>query len=579
MPGPAEPRFVALGPIGAAPQSRAFLGYETDGERALWPVVAIWVPTEVQEDPDRLAQLVEDTRRAAEIDHASVLRVLGCERLDEGFARVVELADGETLRRVLEGVRRAGRPGLSPAVAARAIADACAGVHHVHELGQREGNVRARLHGAIRPETLIVGFDGHTKVSGYGALAVAPRDAFGARLSSRYLYLSPEEVEGGASAADRRGDVYAMGVALYEALSGQTPFLLSDPDFEAHVLSVPPPPEPLSRVPPVLREIVLQALAKSPGERFATVGQLGAALTSFGCAPHEEVARDLDRLFPEDGDARAARARMLEAVGLGPPPWPRPPAAKPAPPAVKAAPAAAPTPLAPTPVPAEVAPAPMVAAIAPSPPVAPPAPVAAAVAPPPAPAPSPKPPAAKGTRAAGSRAKAPDPDATDDIGGRRHMAPALILSALAGAGLVGGVGYFGFGPRAAAPPAAPRASPPALPAAPLTATPLVPAGSPLGSDDDLDRDDRPLPTPPVKRRPAPKPRPPARNAGMEITAPSGSRIFLDGRPVGVAPVSPLHFTSGSHHIKVLMGKAKFERQFFAQQGETLTLEVHPTESP
>ncbi len=577
MAPPSASRFVALGPIGSSPQSRAFLGYERGEAGPRWPIVAIRVPAELLEDPDRLEQLVEDTRRASEIDHPNVLRVLGCEPFEESWARIVELADGETLRRVLEGVRRAGRPSLSSAVAARVVADACDGVHHVHELGQREGNVRARLHGALRPETLLVGFDGRTRVSGYGALAVAPRDAFGARLGPRYLYLSPEEVEGGAAAADRRGDVYALGVVLYEALTGRTPFLSSDPDLERRLLSEPAPVEPLSRVPPVLREITLQALSKSPGERFSSAGQFGAALRSLGTAPAEEVARDLERLFPRDGDARAGRASLLASVGFGPPPWPRPepavaaPAPAPAPISPAAAYHAAPPPpvepplappaepprAPPTPPPASPPSAPAATMPSTTPPiVAPPragAPAPASAAPHPEPGPAPRPPA--------SPSPAP-----------RSMAPALFLAALGGAAVVGGAVFLPGLLRKPAQPA-PAPSP-----APLVAAPLVP---PQGAPTEEPEDAEPIPTPRPRPRPKarPKPRPPALNAGMEITAPAGSRVFLDGKAIGRAPMAPLRFMAGTHRIEVLMGKAKFERRFSAQPGETLTLEVHPTEAP
>ncbi len=93
-------------------------------------------------------------------------------------------------------------------------------------MGQAEGNLRRRLHGGLRPETLLVGFDGITKVTGYGALAVAPRDVFGARLSPRLQYLSPEELEGGPIAADRRSDVYGLSLILYHTLSGRLPYLI-----------------------------------------------------------------------------------------------------------------------------------------------------------------------------------------------------------------------------------------------------------------------------------------------------------------------------------------------------------------
>ena len=68
-------------------------------------------------------------------------------------------------------------------------------------------------------------------------------------------------------------------------------------------------------------------------------------------------------------------------------------------------------------------------------------------------------------------------------------------------------------------------------------------------------------------------------AGMELTAPAGSQVYLDGKSVGVAPLATLQFYAGHHTIKVKMGKAIFERPFDADDNETLTLDVHPEEVP
>jgi hypothetical protein len=67
---------------------------------------------------------------------------------------------------------------------------------------------------------------------------------------------------------------------------------------------------------------------------------------------------------------------------------------------------------------------------------------------------------------------------------------------------------------------------------------------------------------------------------MELNAPPGSQIMLDGRHVGTAPATrTLHFFEGHHVIRVTMGHAVFERQFDAAPGETLTLDVHPEAVP
>ena len=66
------------------------------------------------------------------------------------------------------------------------------------------------------------------------------------------------------------------------------------------------------------------------------------------------------------------------------------------------------------------------------------------------------------------------------------------------------------------------------------------------------------------------------HASMEITAPSGSQVFLDGKLKGHAPLPALRFFEGRHDIRVKMGRSTFDRQFTAEAGEALTLDVRPT---
>jgi len=612
-------RFIALGPLASGPTSRAFLGYETGAQGPAWPVVIIWVPDDIAEDPDRIQQLKEDTERAAQIDHPNVIRVLGCELLDEGYARVVEFADAENLRSVL-GAASERVAEIPVPVLDRIIADACAGVHHVHEMGQAEGNVRGRLHGALRPETLMVGFDGVTKVTGYGALAVAPRDVFGARLSPRLQYLSPEEIEGGPGAADRRSDVYSLGLTLYQGISGRLPFSIQDPDFEQRVLQGEISLGPLGRAPPLLREVVQKALERNPANRFPTAKLMQQALESLGTADRAEVARFLALLLPEMNAERSDRRSLLTSVGFREP-WPRAQArprsrrqkaaiVTPAP--VAAAPP--PRPVAPTPAPAlvELTPLPLVSPVTPGP-------VAAAE---PAVRPAQPRPPSRAVPTSAPLPEAPARGASSFLVG--VIGGAVVVLAIVGAltlwRLPAVMRRLASSVNAVV---APEAPPAALPSVPRPkVTPLSAAAVPP----------EPPPEPPPPPAPAllelsSQPRlqvfvdgqakgmtpltvsvPEGEHkvrfrdraqgidvgrtvyahegehvkegvhvnpAAMELTAPPGSQVMLDGRRMGKAPVGTLHFFEGHHTIRVTMGHAVFERQFDAQGGETLTLEVHP----
>src|SRR6201999_18738 len=121
--------------------------------------------------------------------------------------------------------REALEHGLPPAVAARAIAEACRGLHAAHELHDLAGHTLGVVHRDISPDNLMLGFDGHVKVIDFGIALVKNRQApvteFGT-LKGKPPYMSPEQVKN--EAIDRRSDVFSLAVVLWEMLTGQPLF-------------------------------------------------------------------------------------------------------------------------------------------------------------------------------------------------------------------------------------------------------------------------------------------------------------------------------------------------------------------
>jgi len=526
--------------------------------------------------------------------------VLGCEKLDEGFARVVEYGDAESLRRFLGAAAEAKQP-LPIGFLLRVVSDAAAGVHHVHEMGQAEGNLRSRLHSGLRPETLLVGFDGSTKVTGYGALAVAPRDVFGARLSPRLQYLSPEELEGGPIAADRRSDVYGLALILYDTLTGRLPYLIDDPEFEQLVLAGAIPLEPLAALPAFLREVIAKGLARRPDDRFASAALFRQALESLGPWSPAQVAELAAKLIPEASPERSGRAQLLREVGFAPGPLPRP-AIRLQPKMRKSSPEPSPRSQSPQASKPSKPPA-VLGVIGRSPNSKPP------LKPPPNPL------------------ARPEPRAELKVEPPPRMGPSLGAVVLAGVAialllvatlflarrdlwhaLITGMPVEAPQPTVTRQRALPVL---ALPDTPPEPPPIPPPGPPpavleLSSDPPLkvSVDGKSQGTTPlslevpagdhtvrfrdpqngidIERRIFAKEgvhhRVPVHvsHASMDITAPKGSQVFLDGKFKGQAPLPSLKFFEGHHDIKVKMGRSTFNRQFTAEAGEALTLDVRPT---
>lgn len=302
-------RYQALGPLLAGEGSRAFLGLAISEDDRAVPVVIIWVPEHAEKDPEMLAKVRRETEHAAKLDHPNIVTVLGFASLDEGHARVVEFADGESLRKVLEASVR-----LPPAIAARIICDACTGVHYAHVAGNDDGS--PLVHGDLRPETLLVGYHGSTKVTGYGALAFAPREAHGPSVHGRQVYSAPEQIISGRASFGLTTDVYLLGLALYEALTGVVPWSDQGEFFEHAVLTLPLPPAVPDTIPPALDAVLQKACAKKAVDRYANPLLLREAIEMAldgEVASTEEVARHLEAVLPQAHELRADRRRTIDA--------------------------------------------------------------------------------------------------------------------------------------------------------------------------------------------------------------------------------------------------------------------------
>jgi eukaryotic-like serine/threonine-protein kinase len=299
-----NPTYRPVGPLLAGTRSTAVLGIEESAQGPGRAVVLVWAPPELSKDEERTTQLLRETRRASELEHPHIVTVFGLATLSEGLARVVEFVDGESLRQVLDLVAP-----LPPRIAARIAADVALGAHYAHLAGNDDGT--PMVHGDLRPETVMVTYAGKAKASGYGALAVAPREASGLRVVNRRRYAAPEQIIGGRTASTPQTDVFLLGLLLYEMVSGQKPWD-GQPDLDHAAVALPLPLEPEDHIPAELVPLLERATRKRASDRYPTALAFRDAVDqALSLAPHSDVAAFMERHFPKENSPRAARSQVL----------------------------------------------------------------------------------------------------------------------------------------------------------------------------------------------------------------------------------------------------------------------------
>lgn len=309
-----ERQYAVLGPLPSGVETRAFLGCEmADGQpQPAQPVVVVWLPEEVTKDAKQVERLQREHAFVTQLDHPNLIHVHGLECFEEGWARVVDYCDGEPLSRFLELARRDGG-NIPLSIALRIILDVCEAVHHAHEQGRESMANRPLVHGALRPDTLMISFSGVVKVTGYGAGVLAGMKQIDHGPYAQH-FMAPEQIIGGKSTVSPSSDVYALGAILYDLISGAPPFFGAT-DLENAILSETPQAKDPEGVLGELYTVIGRAMKKRGQDRFETVDELRrAVLEAMGGrspASEEQVAAFANELVPPTSPEREQRAALI----------------------------------------------------------------------------------------------------------------------------------------------------------------------------------------------------------------------------------------------------------------------------
>ena len=256
-------RFQVLGTLGQGAHSTLLhIHRSADGRNYALKVVPIGGP----EDLKFLEQARHEFRVAQMLDHKNLIKIYALEENKDWLFRVrkahllIEYVNGKTLDTC---------PPLPLPILVQVFKCVAEGLVHMHR--------RKVYHADLKPNNIMLSRAGDVKIIDYG-LATIQGEGKG-RLQGTPEYMAPEQLWG--REVDPRTDVYAVGMSLYECLTGEVPYTGSYPEVLVQVSNAARPADVRERcpdVPPALAVVIEHALEKDPSARFASAAELGRAL-------------------------------------------------------------------------------------------------------------------------------------------------------------------------------------------------------------------------------------------------------------------------------------------------------------
>lgn len=294
--------------IAVGGMAEIYLARELDADTGEYLVVKRILP-HFAVDRELVDMFLDEQRVAATLHHDNIVRTYDVGEVDGEYFISMEYLHGEDVRGIFRAIKKQGEQ-LPVDVALSIVIGAAAGLHYAHDKRGVNFQPLDIVHRDVTPHNLIVTYDGVVKLVDFGVAKAANRQnskTQAGTVKGKIPYMSPEQCKG--IDLDRRSDIYALGIVLYELTTGTRLYGASGGEFATMRRIVEEPAEPPSaRVPgypEALERIVLRALHKDPDQRYqsalAMQQDLEAFARSCGLAPStERLSRFMHELFPGD---------------------------------------------------------------------------------------------------------------------------------------------------------------------------------------------------------------------------------------------------------------------------------------
>ncbi len=321
-------RYVLLAKLAQGGMANVWLARATGSEGFHKTVVVKTMLPHLADDPEFVRMFAREAVIAAQLDHPNIVHIFDLGEAQGYHFITMEYVSGRTLRHIQRELARTRR--LPPPWLVLQVASAvCDALYHAHGKVDETGKPLGLVHRDISPENIMVAFTGETKVLDFGiakATTVASKTRIGV-LKGKHAYMAPEQIEGAMNGSAPTGaiDIYALGVVMYELITGRRPFRAdNDLALMRQILDDPPrPPESFcSWVSPSLSALILKAMARNPAQRFQSASELRGAIDEYFASirshpTNRHVAEYVRSLFGDDSLEASAGAMATPASVSG----------------------------------------------------------------------------------------------------------------------------------------------------------------------------------------------------------------------------------------------------------------------
>ncbi len=290
------------------------------------------------EDEEFITMFIDEARISVQLNHANIVHIHELGKYDETYFIAMEYVAGRDIRTLLEMYRK--RQETMPVAQAVYLASKmCEGLDYAHRKKDARGQDLNIIHRDISPQNILCSYEGEVKLIDFGIAKAANRSqkTKAGILKGKFGYMSPEQVRG--LPIDRRSDIFAVGVILYEMLTGEKLFV-GESDFstleKVRNAEVPPLQELNPDVPEELEQVIRKALAREVEDRYQWPSDLQEDLMRFLLAGDalysgkhlsafmkeafaEELRREAERM---ERFASIERPDQLESSSVRPTPQP-----------------------------------------------------------------------------------------------------------------------------------------------------------------------------------------------------------------------------------------------------------------